>query len=1144
MPESESSLKPQHILNENKNLSDPQKGVEGFEKTSSRIKIGGGEREKQYYSIAEKIYGIVGKMNGSDKTYKLSESDKGTLHDIKDSIPDLIAAEDSARDEDLKSVDPSNTTEMDRIRRQAEVNKNKHKALGRYIDKIFEENSKRETGQGSNLPSVESAKVETPTPEKVKLIEFNANNFEDELVSRHGMTELADLKKKTTQFTQDLAVLRPDYFPESDLNRQIPDTSMLRDVNSAIDTITTVDLQNIQKLRAKLNDPAVLALVVMGLDQGQQRDRENYMRHILPRRLDALQKTLEDKRQKFQEKRDSLLTKDIRHSERPEVSQLKKLIDTDFSTFNFTALSNLRQNIEAARAKINIAQIQSELESRGMSPSAVKQEIDRIKATYLDKVDAHLRSIDDRMFDVWKNEFLKDPSRAKEFVDLEKALEEVHTSSRTKSAETMSLYDRLLEARKGVDVQKVAWINILPSSEKQTEGNRYISTIIQSVESSKDALIREAEGLLPSELSQEPEYKKVEDAIAKAKPFGNVSKDSDKKGLGDVSLEEQKRLIDQALLQFNETAIKARYHSELRSLVQSKLGEEKDKAEKEKQSLIDEENRRINTERAVVAAGLRKAVSDVIHLDEKQALSPTYTLQQLENLLTELEKTEREARANGIDIRDPQYGDQGFNDAKEKIQKLIQEKKDISREGIEALLNALEGTQKTFDEQEKLWNELTNDRLPRVKENDPALYAELSTEVEARRNLQATASMVERAFGSGKFIKELKPSGVDLRSEDMAYIFKMKGVGDAWRIFDDVWQNTIKIGGVQISAANFEQNKSKLIEYVASQTNPTAARMAYRLQTCFMRPSEFDREQAWTGKDEVRQVMHITKYRRKYADKRRESGPEITINGFFNEKSNFDTSGAKPDKESFAPVVVLPDTRKPYDAGWDLYPGFLHFAYIGDVEAGPEGRYAKTPRFRDADGKIVDFNSDKYRRADGKLDVEHMPWDQLETDVLKTYIGQMQTVGYEIHNWILEPEHDAKKMAKMDYFPSIMAKWQYLEPYIYRIRDYTSASADKKAIDPKTGRPYWEVAREATEAFRRQWLLGIMDNNFNQQFEGSGNWDDNNLRDVLNAAVATHFITPESREIIMKNAEKLKRSIGRIAAKTAQKLQDTVIESE
>jgi len=429
-----------------------------------------------------------------------------------------------------------------------------------------------------------------------------------------------------------------------------------------------------------------------------------------------------------------------------------------------------------------------------------------------------------------------------------------------------------------------------------------------------------------------------------------------------------------------------------------------------------------------------------------------------------------------------------------------------------------------------IYNEITaelkkNER--RAGKLTPAEYQLIKDEVDARRELNGVYLMIELPNTGGRFVKNLKPNEVDLRSTQLGFLFRMPGVADSWRTFDRILQHR-EPGMEDIDAANFVESRDKCIGYVANKIgNPTAASIAYRLSICFMRPSEFDRTQKWGNKDEWRQLFHQLEFRHSYGSKSRNAGPISTIYSYFDRPDNPGYNQSNP------PVITLPNIHSlpKHDPGWDMYPGFFHFCYEGRViQRGDQPVRVVDDHLRDANGRIQDF-AKLYTDANGDLRVEDIPWDRLPEDILQNWYGKMQSVAYEVQSLIMEKKYTAGDLKRESFYEGMMNKWQYIEPYLYGLRDLATYPVEGRVAEVVKQRLNYFA-----EQFRAQWLAGVIFENFTAPQEGAANWTVDELRDIVRAAVNANFISKESGEKITDQSDRWRRQWMSIIARIAARL--------
>lgn len=1089
------------------------------------------EKETKYHTAASKVYEIANQFERDQSP--LGVDQKKSLQDIKDWMPGFMRDEQSVLSAATQSIEKltnalSNTTEdtvLNRLstriaelrQQQNDSKKRLHdlQVFDRYVGLLFVENNNRVHGEGGGKPNLNEAKQE-----RQQDLTFSRESFEDDLIKNRGVRELQDLKSISQTFTPGLVELKKDYLDDSKLRRSR--TVAENHINAAFIQIDQ-DIQKVSRVRAQL---AVQKIRSNQINKFEEVDHIDELQGSLA----ALENTLKAKREAYQQKKDKIQLDAWNTTGEKSHQGLQTLRSTTEKarlvlpeTKPFAELLTLRESLHTSLTSFDKNALKGVLIAQGMSDTTIDVIVLDVENQYVKPAQQVIADLDNKIFDDWKTNELPGITIFSEIESVRSDL----SKSRMTAVESMALYTRLKNAQAAVPAESNKQLARLPQP-MRVEAQEHIAALTGALQVDLDTLLEEAKRNAANDILKENEVKNLEQAIADAVKPATVIKTADKRMATDISVEEKEEKVrrTRAAQRAAVATIMAKFHPDLAGTVQEKLTDQDNRAQQTLNDLTQERTAIEDNQKSGIKKQLSDAVSEIANLNRDRALLKTPA--ELQTLKDNLEAAERTARdpANGIDIRDL---DSAFSDARTGIDSYLVERKNISPEGIREQVDLLEKPFVAFDKQPDLWNELQR-RLKLLEKIDKVTFDALSTEVGARKDLHANWMMIEGNLAAGKVIESIAPESADVTSGDLNFLFKeMPGVADAWRIFDQAWipdsQRFVSIPQLQdVTAANFEQNKDRVFAYVASRTSGEAAKIAYRLQTILLRPSEFDKGQDWTGKDEIRQVLHITDYRRKYANKKRQAGPEITIEGFFNEKGNWKNGETSP-------VVVLPNDamRSPLDPGWDLFPGFFHYSYEGNFIQNSRGVPVKKPKHTDgnAKGAIRDFASSQYRNVNNELMVEDLPWEGLEQDAIKSFYTQMKKTGKFIHDAMTKPQQDPSEMKTQMYYSGIMNVWQYLEPFIYGIRELQDEHQKE----------------EAMTKFRATWLLGVVHNNFQVQLEGAKNWSSNDVRDVLKAAVQAGFITHEDKEWISSNLNQWERAFARIGRETAEKLQKPFVEA-
>ncbi len=964
-------------------------------------------------------------------------------------------------------------------------------------------------------------------PENSQAVGFSGEAFELELTSKTEYNgefqDLNTLRNITAQFRDKFSLLKDSYYPENVLTDGSADAFKRTEIDRAISGIDA-DVNRIQLLSAKLQDKNLLRKVLEGVtDQTLISERQMYFQSVLPQKLVVLRNELLEKRGRFQTKKDQLTGIVIQ-----DIPEIRTLLESMMKTYTEAKASrysslvefiNLRKDI-LSKKNIDLSLIAANLRTKhGISEEKVSVVIEQIQKDVLDRVSEALVDLDNAILVFWRDRYIRNASTAPEFVTLDKKLSEKALNKRDSNADVL-LSSQILEAWKKLSDKKSVFLSELPDSTRN-DAAQEIDRRLTLAEIEAKNLLNEAKVKVKGEIEANPQIVDLLRTI-------NVSIAAN---VADITIQED--AILSAKNSINRNAILASIPSILNAeavrVLEIIIG---DNASQE--GLVGKKLRELkNAKDLLVAQGVeakKRKLSDIVRriIAIKPADAWTMSTTTLEKLAEELrQEIEAAATPPGYEL-DPTT----YKEAKDNINSFIKERVEVTEKNILDQIDKLEAVFSGFDKQEALWNNLT-DLLSKLKDRDPALYSKLSAEMNARKDLHITWMMVEAAFSAERLLEKIDPAQVDVTSGDISYFFKnIPEVADAKRLFDEIdLPDDKRLRSIpelsDVTAANYQQNKSKIIEYVASKTNPTAAKLAYRLHWCFFRPSEMDRQRGWTGKDEPGEVVHSRKYREKYHNKNRKTGPSITIDGLFNETGNFE--------EGEQPIIILPNDaqRGPRDPAWDLFPGFLHWCYEGQITINRNGVPVKKPKETIAKThvrKILDFADKKYQNVNGQYMYENMPWEKLEDDVLKKWYSEMKGVGKYIYDKIMVPEYKSGEMKSVSYYESMTNKWQYAEAYIYGLREFHD-QPDRQA--------------EIAEQFREEWLLGVVWQMFNEQLEGASNWSWDEVRDVVKAAQNSKFVGEGfiSRRV-NPNVSRWTRSAISIGTKVAERLQKPLIEIE
>lgn len=393
-----------------------------------------------------------------------------------------------------------------------------------------------------------------------------------------------------------------------------------------------------------------------------------------------------------------------------------------------------------------------------------------------------------------------------------------------------------------------------------------------------------------------------------------------------------------------------------------------------------------------------------------------------------------------------------------------------------------------------------------------------SAMISARKELNDVYLMIEST--QDIMIETIRPNEVDLRSSQLGHLFKHKQVGEAWRLMDRIMTGN-EPGLPDVDSSTLTADRDRVISYVASKTDKASAGIAYRLYRVFFRASELDKLNKAVIKDQVRELIHFTEFRDKYREKQAESGPKITLGGYFDYVNKKGTKGhAEP-----IIYVLAPGNRPTYDPGWDLYPGFFHHCYVGETYESSQDGVAykrKMSTNLDSKGRIIDFTS--YTNSAGELMVENMPWDQIEEDALATWYRQMKNTAHFVKSEMIKTEINVSSLTQVATYQRLTNTLTYLHPYIFGLRELMNQATLYK----RKGRNEFEdsaaKAKEVVLEFQYMFLLGLIHHNF-QVAELSVAVKRSQVRDILRVAVKSGFITAEHRKRINGELDKWQRLV-------------------
>ncbi len=464
----------------------------------------------------------------------------------------------------------------------------------------------------------------------------------------------------------------------------------------------------------------------------------------------------------------------------------------------------------------------------------------------------------------------------------------------------------------------------------------------------------------------------------------------------------------------------------------------------------------------------------------------------------------------------------------------------VSREWFEAKILKIEETYAGFKDTINVgeYNAMIamRDKLSSLVAQGKIAQAEvdyISTMISARKELNDVYRMVEST--QDIMIETIRQNEVDLRSSQLGHLFRHKKVGAAWRIMDRIMTGQ-EPALPDVDSSTLTADRDRVIKFVTSQTDPASAMIAYRLYRSLFRASELDILNAAVIKDQVREVIHFSEFRRKYKGKDAESGPQITLTGYFDYNDQRGVAGhAKP-----VIYVLPPGKRDRLDTRWDLFPGFFHHCYEGTVytvnKDGVEYKRKMTTNL-DAKGNIIDFMS--YRNAQGELMVENMPWDNIEEDALATWYRQMKNTAHFIKGELIKTGLNSSEYSQVSTYQRLTNTLTYLHPFIYGLRDQMNeavvlgeraksarASGNAKLADDlsKLAKEANLKAKEIQFDFQYMYLLGLIHHNF-QVAELSVALKRSQVRDILRVAVKAGFITGEHSKKINKEIDKMQRLI-------------------